>query len=255
MVVDNIPLEENKEDCCGCAACQYVCPANALSMIIDSEGFPYPKIDYTKCISCKKCIKLCAFKSDIKTLKYIICESKPSCYAVVHKNFEVRRNSRSGGIFTALSDYILQNQGVVYGAIITSEMTVSHFRAENFAGRNLMRGSKYVQSDISKCFSLIKGDLENGRQVLFTGTSCQVAAVKTALGKDYPNLYTVDIVCHGVPSPGVWKEYISYIQKKYNAECFEFDFRNKKKFGWPAHIETIKLKKGKKVKSDMLPSR
>lgn len=248
MGIESATLAEAKKDCCGCAACQYLCPTNAIHMKSDSEGFSYPSIDYDKCINCNKCNRLCAFKSDSKTLKYIKCENEPECYAVKHKSYEVRRNSRSGGIFTALSDYVIQNDGVVYGAITTSELCVTHFRAESATDRNLMRGSKYVQSDISNCFSLIKEDLDNHRKVLFTGTPCQIAAIKTALRKDYTNLYTVDIVCHGVPSPKVWKDYISYIQKKYHAECIEVDFRNKKKFGWPAHIETLKLKKGKRMK-------
>ena len=168
---------------------------------------------------------------------------------MVHKNPDVCRDSRSGGIFTALSDYILQNDGVVYGAVISfPDMIVVHRRAESESGRNLMRGSKYVQSDISDCFALIKKDLEAGRLVLFTGSSCQVAAVKLVLGERYPNLFTVDIICHGVPSPSIWKDYITYIQKKYGAVCCDVDFRNKNRFGWTAHVETFKLRKGNKIK-------
>lgn len=226
MIVDNKTLDGNKKACCGCAACKYICPTNAISMQVDSEGFSYPVVDSSKCVGCNKCIRQCSFKADMQTLKYINGSNSPICYAVMHKSPDVRWNSRSGGIFTALSDYVLQNQGVVYGAITTSELNVIHFRADNEEGRNLMRGSKYVQSDIAECYSLIQNDLDCGKLVLFTGTSCQVAAVKTAMGKDYPNLYTLDIVCHGVPSPKVWKDYIAYIQKRYNAKCVECKLSN-----------------------------
>lgn len=249
MVEDNKTLDDNKMNCCGCAACEYICPTNAISMQVDSEGFSYPTTEHSKCIGCNKCIRQCSFKTDMQTLKYINSGNSPTCYAVLHKSPDVRWNSRSGGIFTALSDYVLSNHGVVYGAITTSELRVIHFRADNEEDRNLMRGSKYVQSDISECYSLIQNDLDDGKVVLFTGTSCQVAAVKNAMGKDYPNLYTLDIVCHGVPSPRVWKDYIAYIEKKYDAKCVEVDFRNKKKFGWPAHIETLKIRRGRKIKT------
>lgn len=244
-----IQILKKVNECCGCAACEYVCPKNAISMEYDNEGFAYPQIDYAKCIACRKCINTCAFQSDEITHRYKESGKKPKCYAVVHRDVDVRRSSRSGGIFTALSDYILQDHGVIYGAIVDSELRVIHIRADNVGQRNMMRGSKYVQSDISQCYPLLKRDLEMNKKVLFTGTSCQIAAIKSALGRNYKNLYTVDIVCHGVPSPKIWKDYISYIQEKNKAKCIDVDFRNKKKYGWPAHIETLKLKKENKVKT------
>lgn len=249
MSINEEYLSDSKTKCCGCAACQYICPVNAISMRPDFEGFIYPEVNNDKCIGCNKCISVCSFKNDIQSLKYINDNSEPDCYAVVHKNQNVIRDSRSGGVFTAISDYVLEKHGVVYGAVTMSpEMTVVHRRADNKADRNLMRGSKYVQSDISDCFSQIKKDLESGILVLFSGTSCQVAAIKAVVGEDWPNLFTVDVVCHGVPSPQIWKDYVSYVKKKYRAECIGVDFRNKTKFGWPTHIETIKLKKGKRIR-------
>ena len=138
----------------------------------------------------------------------------PKVYAVKHKNLDTRMESRSGGIFTALSDYCLENGGVVYGCILRDDLTAGHFRAENKQQRNLMRGSKYIQSDMGDTFKNVKNDLDNGHRVLFSGTSCQVKGLKSFLGKEYDNLFCVDIVCHGVPSLAVWKSYLDWQEKR-----------------------------------------
>lgn len=157
-------------------------------------------------------------------------------YAVKHKDDFVRAASRSGGIFTAISDQILKN-GVVYGCILDKKYEVYHIRATSSNERNKMRGSKYVQSDLGNSFRLIKNDLENGLHVLFTGTSCQVAGLKSFLGKDFENLLCIDIVCHGVPSPLIWKSYIDWI-----GNVDRFNFRDKSKFGWRDHVESFVIR-------------
>lgn len=174
----------------------------------------------------------------------------PKVYAVKHRNIHTRMASRSGGIFTALSDYVLEKNGVVYGCILNDKMIAVHSRAATVEERNKMRGSKYIQSDIGDTFISAKKDLDNGSLVLFSGTSCQLAALKSFLGVEYNNLLCVDILCHSVPSPVVWKSHVSMHEKANNAECIEADFRNKKEFGWGAHIETLYLKKNEKVISD-----
>lgn len=175
----------------------------------------------------------------------------PVVYAVKHKNEKTRSLSRSGGIFTALSDRIFEKSGAVYGCILNDKLEVVHIRAVDSQGRNLMRGSKYVQSNLLNVFSQVKEDLNNGLPVLFSGTSCQVAGLKSFLGKEYENLFTVDIICHGVPSAKVYRDYIKWNEEKYNSKCVDFNFRNKTDYGWATHIETLTFKNGKRVDSNI----
>lgn len=163
----------------------------------------------------------------------------PITYAVWHKDEITRLQSRSGGVFTALSDFILDNGGVVYGCCLTDELEIKHIRAERKRERDLMRGSKYAQSTLGDTFKEIKKDLNGGKSVLFTGTSCQVAGLKNYIGDSNRNLLLVDIVCHGVPSPLIFSEYIRYLERKRNKRIVAFDFRNKNKYGWRDHVETI----------------
>ena len=157
--------------------------------------------------------------------------------------------SRSGGIFTAISDKVLRESGVVYGCVLDEDFTAIHVRAETADERNRMRGSKYIQSEMRDVFPAVKDDLEAGRSVLFSGTSCQVAGLKGYLGKEYGNLLCVDIVCHGVPSPLVWHNYLKWQEKKNGSKVVGVDFRNKIDFGWKAHMETLFLETGKQVDS------
>lgn len=173
--------------------------------------------------------------------------SQPKVYAVKHKDEEIRLASRSGGIFTALSNAILESSGVVYGCVLTSEFQAVHCRADNKEVRDRMRGSKYIQSTLGDTYREIKDDLETGRKVLFSGTSCQVAGLRRFLGRKYPNLFCVDIVCHGVPSKAVWQKYLEWQEKQCKAKIVSVDFRNKKDFGWRDHVETLLLDTGKQV--------
>lgn len=175
--------------------------------------------------------------------------SEAGVYAVKHTNNQIVSESRSGGFFTALSDYILNNHGVVYGCIMSSPYSAEHTRAENCQTRDQMRGSKYIQSSLGDTFKNVREDLENGRKVLFTGTPCQVAGLKQFLNKEYVNLYLLDILCHGVPSPAVWKQYIRWQEKKTGSRVKKVEFRNKKDFGWRAHLETMWFANGRKVTS------
>lgn len=175
--------------------------------------------------------------------------NKPKVFAVQHKAEEIRARSRSGGIFTALSDYVLENNGVVYGCVLVRDFSAVHMRAENKNDRNRMRGSKYIQSCMGDTFKLVKDDLESGRTVLFSGTSCQVAGLQGFLGKDYHNLFCVDIVCHGVPSLKVWKKYLVWQEERIGSKVMSVDFRNKTDFGWRDHVETLWFENGQKVSS------
>lgn len=174
---------------------------------------------------------------------------QPKVYAVQHRNDSVRAESRSGGIFTALSDYILENEGVIYGCVLDENFNAIHIRADEIENRNRMRGSKYIQSKLGDTYKNVKNDLIAGRNVLFSGTSCQVAGLKQYLGKEYENLLCVDIVCHGVPSPKVWKAYLKWQESKTGATVIAVDFRNKKAYGWRDHVETLELNDGNSVAS------
>lgn len=177
-------------------------------------------------------------KEKDKTLNY---------FAVKHKDWDVRANSRSGGIFTAISDYLLELNGVVYGARLTDNFTAEHFRAETKNKRNLLRGSKYVQSKLCDTFLSVENDLSSNRLVLFSGTPCQVAGLLRFLEIkkiDTQNLYTLDIVCHGVPTEKVWIDYLGWIQKTHSKKIVKVDFRNKVNYGWGDHVESVWFEDG-----------
>lgn len=174
---------------------------------------------------------------------------QPKVYAVQHKSETVRAASKSGGIFTAVSDWILTQNGIVYGCALHERFRAVHIRALNAEDRDRMRGSKYIQSKLGDTYENVKNDLIDGRVVLFTGTSCQVAGLKQYLGKEYENLLCVDIVCHGVPSPKVWDEYLRWQEEKNKTKVMKVDFRNKTDFGWRAHKETLTFENGKNISS------
>lgn len=174
---------------------------------------------------------------------------QPKVYAVKHKDETIRATSRSGGIFTALSDLILSNGGVVYGVVLTGEFMAAHIRAESTEERNRMRGSKYIQSKLGDTFKNVRKDLDSGKEVLFSGTSCQVEGLKRFLGKKYDSLFCIDIVCHGVPSSIVWKRYLHWQEQRNHGNVVKVDFRNKKDFGWRDHMETLWFDNKKSVSS------
>lgn len=172
---------------------------------------------------------------------------KPISYAVKHKDERVRAASRSGGIFTALSDYVLEQEGTVYGCVLDEDFSAVHYRAVSKADRDRMHGSKYIQSAIGDTFKEAKADLEAGKEVLFSGTSCEIAGLRGYLKKEYEKLLCVDIVCHGVPSPAVWQEYLEWSSK--GRKITSVDFRNKTKYGWADHVETLYFDNGDSVDS------
>jgi coenzyme F420-reducing hydrogenase beta subunit len=226
------------EDCCGCTACYNICSIQAITMKLDDEGFLYPIIDKELCIDCGMCKEVCAFQNGYNTFNNI---DKPEVYAIKHRSNKVRENSSSGGAFTAISDCMLLKNGVLYGVTYDDEFRVIHQREETAEGRNKLRGSKYVQSDLKKIFKKVKEDLVNGRNVLFTGTGCQVAGLNSYLEKlkvDTKKLLTVDIICHGVPSPRIFAEYISYLEKKNKGKIEQYYFRSKV-YGWGYTEEVV----------------
>lgn len=231
---------QNPKDCCGCTACASICAHDAITMEPDALGFLYPKVDESKCIDCGLCEKVCQFNDHYDTSLNL---PQPDVYGARHKNLQEVETSRSGAAFIAISDWILAHDGVVYGVGYTDHFRVVHKRATTKEERNEFKGSKYVQSDLTDVFRQVKKDLKEGRIVLFSGTPCQTSGINAYVGRRLrENLYLVDIICHGVPSPYVWRDFIAYLEKEQGDEIVWVNFRDKQQFGWAAHHETFKFK-------------
>lgn len=215
-------LIKTKSDCCGCGACSVACPVGCITMQQDSEGFLYPQADETKCINCKKCINACP------SLTKPDYNQAQQTYAGFCKNDATRQNSSSGGIFYLLAEYVLQNGGAVCGAAFDDDWSVKHIIVDNIAQLPKLQTSKYLQSKIHAVLTEVKSCLESGRLVLFSGTPCQINALASYLNKDYANLYLVDIICHGAPSPMVWQKYLASKEKD---KIQTVNFRDKS-YGW-----------------------
>ena len=198
---------QDKKDCCGCAACVQRCPKQCISLQEDSEGFLYPMVDASLCIDCGLCEKVCPIihQADQRTPLGV--------YAAKNPDEAVRMQSSSGGVFTMLAERVLAEGGVVFGARWDERWEVVHDYVETAEGLAQFRGSKYVQSKIGRTFQQTESFLKQGRQVLFSGTPCQIAGLKNYLRKEYDNLLAVDFICHGVPSPGVFR---TYLQEEIN---------------------------------------
>ncbi len=243
----------DKNKCCGCTACYSICNNNAIKMIPDDEGFLYPQIDSSVCVSCYLCQSVCSFGKD--QLSSGLSKNNNidvMTYAVKNIDINTRILSRSGGFFSAVSDFFLENEGIVYGCVLDDALNAVHSRAVNTTERDRMRGTKYTQSDLGDTFNSIQKDLKTGKKVLFTGTSCQVAGLRSYLGNDYPNLYCIDVLCHGVMSPLVFNKYIDFQQKKNKEKIVAFDFRNKRNYAWERHVESIYTESGKRKDSEIL---
>lgn len=234
-------LDLTKFECSGCTACYNACPTKAIDMIENKEGFKEPKVDTQKCIRCGLCDKVCVMQnSHNKSGK------EPLVYGVKNKNIDERKQSQSGGAFYILAKRTLEENGVVYGAILDVDFVVRHTRAETIDETQRMQGSKYVQSDLGDTFLSVRDDLDLNKRVLFSGTPCQVAGLKAFLKKDYENLLTVDLICHGVPSPKVWRDYVQWQRKRFKRKQIRaFNFRDKSR-GWGPHFESFFVNNTKK---------
>ena len=210
-----------KEECCGCSGCFAICPKNAITMQTDKEGFLYPSVDSKACIDCGLCVNVCEEKFNYKTATI-------NAYAGKNKNDAVLKKSSSGGVSHALCAEIIRRKGVVYGVVYDNKYRVIVTRAEDAESCDAFYGSKYVQADPHDSFRMVKVDLKNGKDVLYFGTSCYIAGLLSYLTTakvKLDNLYTVDLICHGVPSPKVFADYIKWLGDRM--EKFEFRTKNK----------------------------
>lgn len=232
----------DKSKCCGCTACSSICPHNAIYMQPDTLGFLYPVVDESKCTDCGLCEKVCSFNDHYDTSLNF---QQPYAYGARHKDMHEVETSRSGAAFIAISDYVLEQGGVVYGVGYTDHFRVVHKRAVTKEERDEFKGSKYVQSDLTGIFRQVKQDLKSNLLVLFSGTPCQTSGLASYLGEKLRDkIILVDIVCHGVPGPYVWRDYLAYLEKKHGDEIYYVNFRDKSRFGWKAHQETYKFMSG-----------
>lgn len=217
----------SKDKCCGCRNCENICPQNAISMVKDSEGFSYPVVDKDKCINCGLCARKCPLLNINKNNEF-----KKICYAAKSKNDKIQKMGSSGGVFGQFASYIINNDGFVCGAIMTDEMLVKHIITNEKKDLIKLYGSKYVFSDLENLFLKIRKILDDNKLVLFCGVPCQVNALNSFLSKKYDNLITVEIICHGVPSPLLFQKYIKYLENKNNFKILNYEFRNKKASAW-----------------------
>lgn len=231
----------SKEDCCGCHACAATCPVSCISMQPDEEGFLYPVTDEDACIACGLCQQVCPVihTSDSRGTRNV--------YAVKNNSDEIRKKSSSGGVFSLLAERVIKEGGVVFGACLNEKNEVVHAYTTVKEELVIFRGSKYVQSKIGNTYRLAEEFLQAERRVLFSGTPCQILGLHRYLKKKYSNLLTVDFICHGVPSPGVWQIYLQELRRKLSVETIQnIRFRDKK-LGWKNFSFSFDVSKKDKV--------
>lgn len=227
LVVDGLA----KRHCCGCGACAQVCPKGAIAMVQDAEGFYYPEVDREKCIECGLCSKACPVLAEQPHNDVVT-----TCYAQ-WSDMDTRLASSSGGMFTELARYAFARGGAVFGAAYDENLVVRHRMVESEEELDALRGSKYVQSQTGECYCEARELLDQGRFVLYSGCPCQIAGLYAYLGKPYDNLLTVDLICHGVPSPGLFAR---YLREDYGSNVRDVKFRDKAAYGWSTHMNVYR---------------
>lgn len=213
-------------DCTGCRACEQICPKSCVLMKPNGEGFLSPQIDQGLCIGCEKCLKICPQYNHLNLFTPI------SVYAAFVLDRDILHKSSSGGIFAAAAKQFIEGGGVVWGCQLNDNLVAEHVKIMNLGDLHRLQGSKYVQSDVGKTYSQVLQELKNGCRVLYSGTPCQIAGLYSYLGRKWDSLYTIDLLCHGVPSPVLYKKYIEWLSLKLGDQVILYEFRNKDKIGW-----------------------
>ena len=220
-------ISDVKNNCVGCRSCEQVCPKNAIVIKEREDGFLYPYVDQDKCINCSLCVKHCPTQlpknSSVVPLKV---------FAFRNKNDAQIMQSASGGVGALAAQEIIKEGGIAYGVSYDKSFGVKHIRVDCLSDLPQIQSSKYVQSDTGDTYSQVQKDLQSGKMVLYTGTPCQIAGLYSFLGKEYEKLYTIDLICHGVPSPKFFKKYLEFQDRKTDGEIIYFNFRSKDKRGW-----------------------
>ena len=231
---------DDKSKCCGCTACYSICPTKCIEMEIDEEGFKYPVVNPDNCLNCGACEKVCP----VINTPSRDANNPVEAWVARNKDKEILNASSSGGFYSVIADKFLDENGYICGAAYTEDFEVKHLIFDSKDKIEVFRGSKYVQSDIIGVFGKIKTLLDNGNRVCFSGTACQVAGLKNYLKKDYQHLFLIDLVCHGVPSPSLWKEYKKNISEKYQSKICKINFRAKT-LGYQTPVMQISFENGK----------
>lgn len=213
---------EDKALCCGCSACEQICPRSCIRMEEDSEGFLYPVVAAEDCINCKLCEKVCPVLN-----RYPAKEEPLKCYLGKTTDEIIRSHSSSGGIFAEVANFVIQKGGVVFGVRFDDHWNAIYGYTESTSGLKTFYGSKYVQANPRKAYTLAKKFLSEGRIVLYSGTPCVIAGLNHFLQKKYDNLITLDIVCHSIPSAKIWGKYLLELSKQNDAIVKDVSFRNK----------------------------
>lgn len=228
-----------KEKCCGCTACYSACPKRCICMNPDEEGFLYPVVDSEKCIECGLCETVCPVQNGFKKNAVI------NGYVVRNKDKDILNASTSGGVFSALVHNCIKKGGYAFGVVCDEDRVIKHFEMSTDPIRStIFKGSKYVQSYLGDTYRRIKDLLNKEKLVLFSGTSCQVAGLKNYLKKEYKNLLLVEVICHGTPSPQLWKKYVDFQEAKYQSRVIDVNFRNKT-YGYHSGTMAIHFENGK----------
>ena len=232
---------KDKKDCCGCWACENVCPKSCISMVEDAEGFRYPQVDQDVCIDCHLCEKVCPVANAKMDEKH-----EQRAYLLQHRDESVLHESASGGAFTAIASYVIERGGVAFGAAYDKDFQVVHQYAETVNDLWKFRNSKYVQSYVGKAYQEAKEFLKQGRMVCFSGTPCQLEGLLNYLRKPYDNLVTVDVMCHSITSPKIFRMYVDMQKKKYGEDIENIMFRDKQPYGYKYSSMSV-YRNGKQV--------
>lgn len=230
-------------NCCGCRACGQICPVTAIAFQSDTEGFIQPHIDSTICINCGKCLKICPIENP-----NVFDQAQQIGYAAKITAKNHLAHSSSGGIFYALAKTTIDNGGFVCGCGTDHDFMPVHRMISDLKEIRNLQGSKYVQSDMNTIFTQTRERLEEGSSVLFSGTPCQIAGLRNFLGKDYPQLYCIDLICHGVPSRKLYAAYLEWLGKNRGGKVIRHEFRNKQRHKWSLTMRADIEMHGGKVK-------
>ncbi len=233
----------DKKECCGCTACLSVCPKQCITMQADEEGFLYPVINREVCIDCGLCEKVCPFEKPTYENSY-----SPQVYATYVKEESQRMQSTSGGLFYAIAQWVINQDGIVYGAAFDEHFKLHHIGVETLEELQPLRGSKYLQSDLQYTFGEIHHHLQNNRWVYFTGVGCQVAGLKAFLRKEYTTLVTSDLVCHGTPSQLMFDWHLDYLRQKEQGDITSYSFRDMEKWGGCETYKYVSQTRGRGIR-------